>query len=290
MVDARYNDFFLTRKQIADFAKDPRTVKEIEKLQRAIREQAPADIVAAQDAADAAQADADAAQADATQGIADAAAAQATADAAQPGDSMLTSLSALNDPNADKILFWDDSAGNIGFLEPAGNLAITGTDLDATSGAAAWALAGTGQTATGVYDFAVDGAKANIDFAGLGSFNELLVHARGLTDGTTGVRVLRVSVDGGATFFATAGDYVNVSTAGVESNTTGFAHGTNSTAARTLIVHIRNMKGAAKSAQLNNDVGPNTLFVASASDIDAIRVTNTGGGNITAGTVRVYAR
>ena len=142
MVDARYNDFFLTRKQIADFAKDPRTVKEIEKLQRAIREQAPADIVAAQDAADAAQADADAAQADATQGITDAAAAQATADAAQPGDSMLTSLSALNDPNADKILFWDDSAGNIGFLEPAGNLAITGTDLDATSGAAAWALAG----------------------------------------------------------------------------------------------------------------------------------------------------
>lgn len=40
----------------------------------------------------------------------------------------------LTDPGADKILFWDDSAGAVGFLTPNANLSITGTDLDASGG------------------------------------------------------------------------------------------------------------------------------------------------------------
>lgn len=35
----------------------------------------------------------------------------------------------LVDPNADRILFWDDSAGAVTFLAPASNLTISGTDL-----------------------------------------------------------------------------------------------------------------------------------------------------------------
>jgi hypothetical protein len=167
----------------------------------------------------------------------------------------------------------------------AGNPTITCTVTGAT-----WALAGTGQTATGVYDFAVDGAKANIDFIGLGSFNELLIVAKDLTDGTTGQRCLRVSVDNGSTFYSASGDYLSISPAGVSSNTTALGfHDTNSTAARTLIAQIRNLKGAAKHCSSNHTPG-DILFVASTSDINAIRVTNTGGGNITGGTVRVYAR
>jgi hypothetical protein len=44
---------------------------------------------------------------------------------------------ALMDPNADRILFWDDSAGAIGFLRPNTGLTVSGTDLDVsvTSGA-----------------------------------------------------------------------------------------------------------------------------------------------------------
>lgn len=165
-----------------------------------------------------------------------------------------------------------------------------GADTITIASAPAWALAGTGQTATGVYDFAVDGAKANIDFAGLTSFNELLVIARGLTDGTTGVREIRVSVDNGSTFYAASGDYKQISSAGVETNVDALAfHTTNSTAARSLSAHIINTKGTAKYCAYSSG-SLYGLFDASASDINAIRVTNSGGGNITGGTVRVYAR
>lgn len=36
----------------------------------------------------------------------------------------------LTDPNADRILFWDDSAGAVTWLVPTGNLAITTTNFD----------------------------------------------------------------------------------------------------------------------------------------------------------------
>ncbi len=40
----------------------------------------------------------------------------------------------LSDPGADRILFWDDSAGAIAFLVPNCNLAISGTNLNASGG------------------------------------------------------------------------------------------------------------------------------------------------------------
>jgi hypothetical protein len=40
----------------------------------------------------------------------------------------------LVDPNADRILFWDDSAGQVTWLTLGTNLTITGTTLDATGG------------------------------------------------------------------------------------------------------------------------------------------------------------
>jgi len=40
----------------------------------------------------------------------------------------------LVDPNADRMLFWDDSAGAVAFLAPGTNLTITGTTIDATGG------------------------------------------------------------------------------------------------------------------------------------------------------------
>lgn len=41
----------------------------------------------------------------------------------------------LTDPNADRVLFWDDSAGAMTWLTMGTNLTITGTTLDATGGA-----------------------------------------------------------------------------------------------------------------------------------------------------------
>ena len=56
---------------------------------------------------------------------------------AQAQDAFLDDIAALTDPNADRILFWDDSAGAITFLTVGSNLSITTTTLNATSGVSA---------------------------------------------------------------------------------------------------------------------------------------------------------
>jgi hypothetical protein len=52
----------------------------------------------------------------------------------QPLHANLTQLAALADPNADRLLFWDDSAGAYTHLTLGTNLSITGTTLDAAGG------------------------------------------------------------------------------------------------------------------------------------------------------------
>lgn len=52
----------------------------------------------------------------------------------QPLSANLTQIAALPDPGADRILFWDDSAGTFTYLQTGTGLAITGTTLDATGG------------------------------------------------------------------------------------------------------------------------------------------------------------
>jgi hypothetical protein len=181
--------------------------------------------------------------------------------------------------------------GDLFEIENTGNNSRKITAANVKQHMIGWALAGTGQTATGIYDFAADGAKANIDFTGLSGANELLIVARGLSNGTTGLRALRVSVDNGSTFYSTAGDYALILPTGVEQADTALAYNsTNSTAARSFMAHIVNTKGPVKACHISNSTADTSLFVASSSDINAIRIYNTGGGNMTAGTVRVFAR
>lgn len=54
--------------------------------------------------------------------------------AAQPYDIKLKDVADLVDPNADRILFWDDSAGGFRYLSVGTNLTITGTTIDAPTG------------------------------------------------------------------------------------------------------------------------------------------------------------
>ena len=54
----------------------------------------------------------------------------------QPLDADLTVIAGLSDPNADRILFWDDSAGSYAYLTAGTGLAITGTTIDASAAGA----------------------------------------------------------------------------------------------------------------------------------------------------------
>src|SRR5690606_23179874 len=47
---------------------------------------------------------------------------------------LLDDIGALSDPGSDQLLFWDDSAGEIKFLQLGTNLSITDTTLNATGG------------------------------------------------------------------------------------------------------------------------------------------------------------
>lgn len=49
----------------------------------------------------------------------------------QAYDAELTQIAALADPNADRILFWDDSAGTYAFLQASTGLTLSGTTLTA---------------------------------------------------------------------------------------------------------------------------------------------------------------
>lgn len=136
---------------------------------------------------------------------------------------------------------------------------------------------------------------SNVDVTGLGSYNELLIIARGIgsTGGSTGVRSIVASTDNGANFFTSSGDYVTVSGTGVENNDTQFLyHNTGSGSARTLSGWMA-LKGPVKQGRCSANT-PERLFVASASDINAIRlgIYNSGAisGNMTSGNLYVYAR
>lgn len=98
----------------------------------------------------------------------------AIAAAYQPLDADLTALAALatnaagrsiltlSDPNADRIAFWDDSAGAFQHLTLGTNLSITGTTLDATGGGG---TLGTPVTASGT----------SVDFSSLPSNAKMIV-------------------------------------------------------------------------------------------------------------------
>lgn len=99
----------------------------------------------------------------------------------------ITSLATLSDPNADRILFWDDSAGNIAHLTVGTGLSLTTTDLtfshlgiqslvdpgadrimfwDDSGGIVQWLTVGSGLSISGT-TLTTDGAAAMVTSLGL---------------------------------------------------------------------------------------------------------------------------
>lgn len=167
------------------------------------------------------------------------------------------------------------ASGNI--LDKAAGDSLYGP---ATPGAS-WALIST-------YDFGTQAAAGNVNFTGLGSYNEILIQIVAVGCSASANRVVRVSTDNGTSFYSASGNYKKLSSAGTVSNQGSAAFtGTPSTAALYLSCQIRNTKGAVKFCL--SDQG-NVFFDADTADINAVQVTSDGAGNLNSGKIYVYGR
>lgn len=155
---------------------------------------------------------------------------------------------------------------------------------DGAGGGSAWTLAGE-------WDHGVSGNTAvPIAFTGLADYSELLVVVTGTTKSVSGALSVEVSVDDGANYFTTAGDYLQINASGAQTSVANLSMASgNSALTRGGTCHIHNLDVFPPVAETN--AGPDPYqFVASTSDINAIRVNSSGGGNLTAGNIRVYGR
>jgi hypothetical protein len=132
---------------------------------------------------------------------------------------------------------------------------------------------------------------ANVDVVGLAAYTDFVVVCRLVTASVSGNRALQVSVDNGASFYSTTGDYILVAAVGTETNATSMAlHATASASARTFFAQLLGF-GVPFSPKVSQaSSGEYRLFVASPLPVNAFRLLNTAGGNLTAGSLFVYAR
>lgn len=131
----------------------------------------------------------------------------------------------------------------------------------------------------------------NVDITGLGAYSDFIVVGRGIACTANGRRVVLCSVDNGATFYSTNGDYIYVDTAGVETAAADVGgHNTFATAARSFIVHMHGFGVAGGPKAATSNIAQYRMFVASPNPVNALRVYNNVAGNLTSGNVYVFAR
>lgn len=144
-----------------------------------------------------------------------------------------------------------------------------------------WTLIAT-STTTGV---------GQIDFTGLDGYNDLMLIGRAVTGSVSSFRGVLASVDNGSSYYSTSGNYIQLTTAGVESNVGQFdGIDTSSALARSFSLYFpgAGVNGAPK--RCISTLGAERWFVASNSPINALRYRHSSGGNITGGTLYLYGR
>lgn len=148
-----------------------------------------------------------------------------------------------------------------------------------TGASASWTLVST-TTAAGA---------ANYDITGLGSYTEIMIITNGITKSVSGTTNVRVSTDGGGTYLSASGDYIDVSVAGAEVNTTAMLlHTTSATLARDGQIVIRPNNSSTLKWALSTS--GDEYIIPTTSAINAVRILGSGGGNLNAGTIYVYGR
>jgi hypothetical protein len=134
---------------------------------------------------------------------------------------------------------------------------------------------------------------AQVQFVGLGAYTDVRVVLRNVTLSGSGLRSLQVSTDNGSTFLNTASDYFSVSGAGAETGITSIGfHATAASAARSGEIEINgfDLGTPPKTAQRNNQTAVHTVIIPTTSALNAVRVFDSSGNNLTGGSIYVYAQ
>lgn len=146
------------------------------------------------------------------------------------------------------------------------------------------------------WDFAVDGAVANIDVPTV-DVTDIAIIGRGVTRSVSGLDAVLFSVNGGASFYSGASDYEYDTGAGTNAtlaymqfiNTAGASTGARSYSAT---FHGLNVDGAPKlsGGYILSSGFARYRFAASLLPVNAIRIYNTGAGNFTGGAIYILGK
>lgn len=151
------------------------------------------------------------------------------------------------------------------------------------------AILADGWTTIDVWNQAVDGSAATVDFLDLAS-NEVMVVCRGVTKSVSGTLDLRVSVSNGLSWKTASGDYVALAADGTETALASVPiHDTSATAARSGAIMLGGLKAQGKKL-IHALTRSAVATVEDTLPINAVRVRPSAGGNLTGGTITLLGR
>lgn len=134
----------------------------------------------------------------------------------------------------------------------------------------------------------------SVAFLNLLGYSEIHVTLHSITHSIASVPRLTVSDDNGVTYRTTSGDYVSTAGDGTPANDTGISlWTTNSTNVRSGSVIIRGFRLTGLDTKHANPYTRNTFTyfsIPGAAPLNALKITPSGGGNITGGHINVFGR
>lgn len=145
---------------------------------------------------------------------------------------------------------------------------------------------------TKVFDLEITSAMSEVIITEINTYNECLIFCMGVTASVSSFRQMQVSTDNGMTFYNTSGDYVIINPIGSVSNSSACRfHTGNAAGVRWGVLGIQGINaGGPQMIQFYPGDDQLRLFVATDDPINALRISNNAGGNLTGGRLVVLAR
>lgn len=141
----------------------------------------------------------------------------------------------------------------------------------------------------GTFVHGTDGSVANKSFTGIDAFSDLMLIGRGITTSVSADIIMRVSVDGGSSYYSASGDYVSLNSSAAEANSTAMAASALNSSAKSPVFQLFGNTGLNPPYCRSISTGVSRLFVASSSKINAVRI-GAGSGNMTGGSYTLLGR